>query len=368
MADYVGWFNQSNSRGTMSLMQGCLSAIILCTWDALHLNVPSDDDSYRTTLLRQLKWTLFGILAPEWLAIFALREWFEATRWLDREIDVVAALSAWTRVHSHFVYMGGFNIIFPDGKRYRLNAPQFLALLKVRYIDPPHMLKKEIKDKSKADHLGKGLACLQMLWLVVYLIIRTAQHLPVTTLELFALSVVCCTLFNYVALWEKPKQVEQAVDIQALHANDEIMAILEQHEDIFSFPGRRISLKDNVGRNCTNSGYFVFIYALPTFAFGTCHLIGWQLSFASEVERNLFRSSGIGCLVIPLTLLCLGDVMQNVSGLWKQLVNILIFLITMLYVLLRIYLIIEVFAGLRQVRAAVYQDVNWAQFIPHIGS
>ena len=62
-----------------------MATVFLCSWDALHLNVPADDDSDLMQVLRQVKWMTIAILAPELIAVHALREWYE-TRWLYRQV------------------------------------------------------------------------------------------------------------------------------------------------------------------------------------------------------------------------------------------------------------------------------------------
>lgn len=43
-----------------------------------------------------------------------------------------------------------------------------------------------------------------------------------------------------------------------------------------------------------------------------------------------------------------------------------IFPLAVTYSMARLYLIVEVFVGLRTVDASVYETVNWAEYIPHV--
>ena len=39
--------------------------LVLCVYTAIHLNIPSKDDSQATVFLRKAKWVLIAIFAPE---------------------------------------------------------------------------------------------------------------------------------------------------------------------------------------------------------------------------------------------------------------------------------------------------------------
>ena len=59
-----GWFNVDH-RGTASVLYGCLSTIVACTYTGLHLNVPSPQDGLWTRVLRKAKGMVFTIMFPE---------------------------------------------------------------------------------------------------------------------------------------------------------------------------------------------------------------------------------------------------------------------------------------------------------------
>ena len=43
--------------------------LVLCVYNAIHLNIPYKDDSQATVFLRKAKWVLIAIFAPE-LAVY----------------------------------------------------------------------------------------------------------------------------------------------------------------------------------------------------------------------------------------------------------------------------------------------------------
>ena len=84
----VGWVSDTdNNRSTITLLYNCLFTIFLCTWSAVHLNVPGEKDTQLRTFLRKCKWMLIGVLAPEFVAIIAVTEWREASK-LVRQVRI----------------------------------------------------------------------------------------------------------------------------------------------------------------------------------------------------------------------------------------------------------------------------------------
>lgn len=75
----VGWVSDGdNKRSTISLLYNCLFTIFLCTWSAMHLNVPGEKESQLQTFRRKCVWMLIGVLAPEYVAMSAIYEWHAA--------------------------------------------------------------------------------------------------------------------------------------------------------------------------------------------------------------------------------------------------------------------------------------------------
>ena len=81
MVDKISWAPEPfDNRGTMGLLYGCFATILLCTWSTMHLNVPAPSDTEGKFLLRRIKWTLCGIIAPEIIATIAITEQWQARR------------------------------------------------------------------------------------------------------------------------------------------------------------------------------------------------------------------------------------------------------------------------------------------------
>jgi len=239
--------------------------------------------------------------------------------------------------------MGGFEIQCTDGI-HRLDVTDIKHLITQNAISVSSIAitEEEISARSKTDQLSKLITCLQILWFVIQLIGRAVQHLPTSNLELFTLGLVVCSLGTYAAYWRRPKDISLPITIPV---------------------GEGKALRDVFG------GEVQRLTAAITCIFGGCHLIGWDFLYPSLVEQLLWRISSISCLVIPFLLsLSFAFILMcdSPGALFANFLPISLFILTPLYVLVRTYLLVEVFVSLRSVPAGVYQTVNWSLYFPHL--
>lgn len=125
----------------------------------------------------------------------------------------------WSITQGFYAVMGGLAVDwssakgstskpFTDGTtRMSLTPKGILLLAKCGRL--PEVSEREILDKSKVDEIGKVLACMQVTWMIVQVCARLGLDLPVTTLEVTAVSHVVCALVLYALWWYKPRKVEE---------------------------------------------------------------------------------------------------------------------------------------------------------------
>lgn len=83
----------------------------------------------------------------------------------------------------------------------RVSADGFLILVKRGEINLPNVLKATyIDDRSKANILQKALILIQVSWMALQCIVRKAQGLPITLLEIHTMVHVICALMLYL-IW-----------------------------------------------------------------------------------------------------------------------------------------------------------------------
>jgi len=157
----------------------------------------------------------------------------------------------WTMSHAHFFDIGGFALcksgmkipeepepprwsqfftqkcwqdynqkrskydeLIKEFYRETLSAQRFRELESSGLIEFPTITKREIQDRSKGDGLSKIIAAFQTSWFVLQCIVRGAQGLAITELELVTLALAS---LNVVTLWfwrDKPLDVRVQVPVK----------------------------------------------------------------------------------------------------------------------------------------------------------
>lgn len=70
----IGFVQEDNKRDTVSLLISCFATLGLCVYSAVHLNVPRKGERSYQVLLRELKWCIVGLFAPELILYTAWRQ------------------------------------------------------------------------------------------------------------------------------------------------------------------------------------------------------------------------------------------------------------------------------------------------------
>ncbi len=125
----------------------------------------------------------------------------------------------WTLAHGFYAVMGGFVLKDPyvprPGDNYLpawqkngvLTHSGVLLLMKVEPSLIPDLAYEDLIDRGKADALAKALLVLQVSWFLITCIIRHAQGLPLSLLEITTIAHAACTLLTYFLWWHKPKDI-----------------------------------------------------------------------------------------------------------------------------------------------------------------
>ncbi len=331
---------------------------------------------------------LISVIAPEFLAITAISDLVNA--WQGKEDIKHLIQRDWTLTHQFFLDMGGLCLRSPSGRHLQLGATEIIRAVErshngdkqtINHIDWmsefEELTADQINDLAKSDTLTKLIACGQALWLVTQVVSRLLHHQAVTLLEVSTCAYVSCALLSYAAWWKKPQACVSCITITC--SDEAISEIISGRSESyyyeietwreFVWAGRHwLSTFEQV----TNVGFadnlVSCVLGLYPALFGAIHVASWHITLPSDVELLMWRVSSVYCLTagvilaMAVILIEYGNASSSVNLL---LVFISLFVITV-YIIVRLYMIVEVFLSLRALPPSAFESVQWSSFVPHI--
>jgi hypothetical protein len=424
-----GWVWNGNSRGTFDILSTCVFTTFLCTWTALHLNIPAPDESYHAGCFRKLRWMVQGLVGPEFVLYFAVGQRYEAK--MSVEAFTKDGYDSWTMCHAFYANMGGFVLYPRDDMHFPVTARQLHYLVVNNFVPYPMLDKKTVQDKSKADGFAKALTSLQIIWLLLQLSARLWQRLPITTLELTTLTYVICGLGCFWQWAQKPLDVATATPIMCEKSIQEILDGESDEDDQLSTVRSRVpytqlnplDFVDNGSPSWTFNvqpflgfdfgkrefpvqrfandrfpmiglGREVALYMLFTLAFFAIHAAAWNFTFPTRTERLIWRIAT--CAIAgSMFVIWIAEGIQDFHRYrrWRRLFSRFFGKVTELrdreeammaadfipawefwvfvpatavYFTARAFVLVEMFVSLRAQPTAVYDDIQWQTFVPHI--
>ncbi|KAF7310313.1 hypothetical protein MIND_00405400 [Mycena indigotica] len=396
----------ANCRTQYDIIWGCLITIFACVWVSVHPNLPArpsgqqpdDGDSFwvrwRWLLVEgtyafraRMKLMLVGLLAPELIAGFALRQRVMAGNFSQKLLV--------SRTHGFFICMGGF---VDEGRHPIVTWGQITGASGFYRVPKPHILQRDapptllaikqttrsfIMDKSKGDVVTKAVAFSQGAWFIAQCIARLVQHLPFTQLEVATLAFAVVNIFTWVLWWDKPLDVQEPLVITAGPEVSEPYPRDGPPDKANAFVTGFVRL---MGLAHTKDAWSPETeFSVPTFwfatwsdtpaemetlcvlgelgiacIFGAIHCAAWNSIFLSGAEKWLWRISSIFLTGAPLAAMFLSRMSlshKNRTMMW---------VIVLLYVPIRLLPLVLPFAALRGLTGGDFIDVNWSIYIPHL--
>lgn len=104
VTETVGFVREDNQRDTISLLISCLATLGLCVYSAVHLNVPRKGESDVRILLRESKWCIIGLFAPELILYTAWRQ-LASARELRHKVNETRAIGHLEQSADNKVYL-----------------------------------------------------------------------------------------------------------------------------------------------------------------------------------------------------------------------------------------------------------------------
>ncbi|KAF8244073.1 hypothetical protein K440DRAFT_667276 [Wilcoxina mikolae CBS 423.85] len=409
------WTPEPKGRGTLGILFSCVITLALCVWTAIHLNVIPEPTKGRIFAYK-LGWVLMGMFTPEIVLWCSLAQRSEAKVVRDKLMEI--RRRRWNLPVAFFVVMGGY-VVRPngfEGHPVTLTPRGFVILYNKGFIKDEELDPSRITDKTKADGFAKLVVCVQAFWLVIQGAGRLASRLPLPLLELHTIMHVLCAVPMYWFWWDKPMDVRFPIilDLEQPLA-EEIYSSYKFPDDGRQLPPeslpeppptedtteniehtRMIQPKGNFrGRIEDEDGdpsLDTFIYlGLLSILYGGAHCGAWNSHLPTPVERILWRCSAvIAGLYVPifLILIFIGGVLEAstedlvfkrneyIKNFVKHMIRLalaIVYIIGILYVgvgllvfiLARLYLIVESFLSLRSLRKGSFETVPWSNYWPH---
>ena len=224
---------------------------------------------------------------------------------------------------------------------------------------------------SKADSLTKMITCFQALWFVTQVVSRLVENRAVTLLEVSTCAYVFSAFITYLCWWKKPQNCSVPLMIDC--SNETIEKSSGSTYEEFEGTWREYLW----GASWLELGEEHYLYTtlsitflgFPVF-FGAIHVAAWNNTLPSQVEVWMWRSSTLLCSVISLLFIAclyLFFILDKFREIGRDRLNdILFYTMFSLYVVVRIYMIFEVFFSMRALPHSAYSTVSWSAAVPHI--
>ncbi|KAK6974507.1 hypothetical protein R3P38DRAFT_3335754 [Favolaschia claudopus] len=373
-------------RTLYDIVWPCLTTVFACIWVAVHPNMPPRPKEiafpqnagrfsvswcryqFRRVwdghpgLRRKLVLMLIALIAPEIMVGFAARQWCLASRFSKKH--------GVSLTHGFFFFMGGFvdadGYVIVDEKQ--LTESVLTAIKAVS--------EAQIQDKSKRDGLAKLLAITQILRVVAQSLARFNQDLAITSLEVATVAYAVVTTFTWVFWMDKPLDTDTPLrigDATRLPLSDRQHKRIGGHwqgiygDESTDVPAFFARCPSHIIKNV-----IVPIECAVAIAFGAIHCIAWSATFPSTAQKWMWCSSALIVTAAPVPWL-VEAIPLSQSELRSQWESLLVGAIGCLkaggiplYVIARLFLLVLPFVALRSLEPAVFIDINWAQYIPHL--
>lgn len=412
----LGWVNSPDGRGTIDIVWGCILTIFLCVWTVLTLNVPAPDTTLWAFTCVKLKWAVIALFGPEWLSAMAGAQWSIARRakkqFQDDDIE-------WTMEQSFFADMGGVRVKLKDDE-FPVTSKHIYVLFKLGLIKLDAITPAAIEDRSKADGVAKIFTIVQTSWFLLACLARLIQHISITSLELSTIAFVVCTIGTNLMWWSKPKDVFVPIVLNIDCTLEGLLAMAGPQipdskseaanwkwSPLEKFDNLRPNFFVDVGQYLPHPfvpkegsfelsqrgqkarfrndrlppyerdwllGHFLTVLSL---LFGAVYIAGWNISFPTHIERIVWRICTLMTLSLVVAFWAVDAAVElhqrkrikKVPGNEKVALTpvkmLLYAIISMVYVAIRLYILIEPFVCLRSLPQDAFKTVEWSSFIPH---
>lgn len=272
-----------------------------------------------------------------------------------------------------------------DYYRYHLNARVLRYAVEDGLLSAQAVPEEDISDRSKFDWFARSIAMLQLTHFFVNVIARAAERLPIAPTEVAVAAFAACSIVAYGFWFCKPKDATTPIVLRTYEEGSVPEAFREwmaRHRKGGKLDIAHDTLWDPIspppglvvdGLHSQSSlddvVFYVGLGALGSL-FGGIHLAGWTLDLPTTADTWLWRISAVVTTVVPAFVAATALWPSNradsrVPMAW-DLLMVLLVVGSILYVLCRGILIVEMIRTLFYLPPGAYLTPSWSAGIPHI--
>ncbi|KAI0100938.1 hypothetical protein GGR51DRAFT_531437 [Nemania sp. FL0031] len=416
-----GIVSDPDGRGTITIVWSCLVVVVLNTWTVIHPNIQPIAFSDGRKWLHKVNLAVIAAFAPDAVAATAFSQWRAARRSYK---DLKKDLPWWTMQHAFYGEMGGYRVVDRiSGQQFAVRHRELAWLHRRKRITIPPLDKKQLEERSKSEPIGRFVALCQSTWFLATSIARFNQRLPLTTLEVELVPFIFVTWIIYFWWWKKPMELQTITEVHidnllpneitqmaratcCFDANSPWWRPMPQEMHPLGWDYFWMTKPVDM-RKCRfiNTTHLIpssvrdvvrmtlaewqvadwyrpsvneahpnewdewdgwVIYLVGIWLYGV-PLIAWDYEFPTKIESILWKTANLGSIVL-ITLwgpvgFALYKIGSNPGAAHKESYY---YLAVILVFLGRLYVVVEIFMGLRSCPAAVYSTVDWSMYLPHI--
>jgi len=258
-----------------------------------------------------------------------------------------------------------------------IDGPQLLYARELGIINRlPDMSEADLRDKNKGNEFVlNGIAIAQLSWLIIQIIARAAQRLPITQLEIVTMSFSVCSVVTYALIWHKPKDVEVRMSLKASRfpTVDEIIQLAARGPIRWFLSGKNlIRMHENVihcqprGSLRYNDLQMFLGSGAGSLLFGSLHLLAWNFAFPTSIEKLLWRVAAIVTTTIPTMFIFIMAINRRPEVGTGVAARTCTYFAVITLTLARLFLTVEVIRSLLFLPPRTF-IATWSSNIPHIG-
>ncbi|OCL02642.1 hypothetical protein AOQ84DRAFT_422230 [Glonium stellatum] len=373
----LGWVSSPDGRGTIDIIWSCILTTFLCVWTVLLLNVPPKDTSLWKFIRKKLKWMAIALFGPEWLTAFAGAQWSIARSAVKQ---FKAAGIEWTMRQAFFADMGGIRVRLNDDE-FPVTSKHMFVLISLGLIKPSSITPEAIDDRSKTDGVAKLVTILQTVWFILQCVARLLQQISITTLELSTIAFVAAAINEAVNWTWSP--LERFDDLRPNLLADawpllKNWPLLKRKSSQLNHDVQKASFRNDRLPPFEKDWTLISFFIIVSLCFGAVYVAGWNVSLPTYVEQVIWRVCIVTTLslvvafwlaefIVELHLHYLGEKVAENEKVAVTPVKLGLFgAIATVYVLVRLYILVEGFVALRSLPVVAFKTVSWTNFLPHV--